>query len=48
MGEDVIGVEANKENEKEDKEPGDDKDKKESLQVTRERVCTPLYLSFES
>ena len=34
MGEDVIGVEANKKNEKGDKEPGDEKDKKESFQVT--------------
>lgn len=44
MGEDVIGVEANKKNEKEDKEPGDEKDKKESFQVTNpiERVCTKV------
>ena len=46
MGEDVIGVEANTKNENGDKKPGDcgeEKYKKESLQATRERVCTPLF-----
>ena len=34
MGEDVIGVEANRKIDKGDKDPGDEKDKKESFQVT--------------
>ena len=45
MGEDVVKVEVDEKNDKGDEkpmEPGEEKDKKESLQVTRERVCTPI------
>ena len=45
MGENVVKVEVDEKNDKGDekpKEPGEEKDKKESLQVTRERVCTPI------
>ena len=42
----MVKVEVDEKNDKGDekpKEPGEEKDKKESLQVTRERVCTPIY-----